>query len=168
MQIWKKKKKILKTNFKLEHKIVLTLKSNIEILSLFDIENSLRKLSTTIFKTNRIIRVLVKTFAEVRRNYLQLLFLAKIVIILDSNKFNKKDVSKFLNAFWILLDDTIFRIIDKYFVLICLNSILSKKSVLLYVKDYIYSDNLCLFLDRKLQILKIVLKIANNKSRKFL
>lgn len=152
---------MLKLKQKSKSNIELILKSNINLSSK---KNSLS--TKTLSNVEQIIFVLVQTFANARTNYLHLLFLTKKIITTNLTKIEKKKIVKLLNIIKESSNNTIIQIVNKYSLLLFLNSSLNKLSsnALLYVKTYICKKNLRTFLKKESHILLQLIDIKDENE----
>ena len=137
---------------------MLKLKFNIEIFSK-EVEAFEFLSITFLLQTNRIITMFVKTFVVVRKNYLRIQSLIKIILTFNLIKTNKKNVFKLLNAIKKFANKIIIKIVKQYSLLAFLNLMRLEnffliKNALSHVKLYSYKKNLEKFLKKKLYLLK--------------
>ncbi len=101
----------------------------------------------------------VKTFVVVRKNYMRIQSLIKIILTFNLIKTNKKNVFKLLNAIKKFANKIIIKIVKQYLLLAFLNLMRLEnffliKNALSHVKLYLYKKNLEKFLKKKLYLLK--------------
>jgi len=130
----------------------------------FDIElftnkkNFSKLLLLTILNVDHIITIFLQIFVNIKKNYLHLFSLAKIIITSNLIKINRKKVVKTLNIIRELTNNIIIYIVKKYSLLIFLNLILKDfvktKDLLLYIKFYTHNKNLDIFLKKEFYIFK--------------
>lgn len=141
----------LKEEPRTEHENNITMESDIEISSDAD-----SKVDTPDHGSDKAVAVLVRGFAEARKDHLRMLSLTKIALTKELTKAERKEASKALNAIKDSADKTISMIVGRYPELVFLNPSRVDESIasvaddtLPHVRTYRHGPELNEFLDKE-------------------